>query len=121
MHYIKNTLKSYLCFFIMFSFITIIYTLIIYFLHPDINQSTLQIISLFISIFIFFIFGIIVGLFNQKKGLICGALSTLILFGIVILINLICHHFNLNLIIKAILATISAALGGLISVNFKKR
>lgn len=121
MHYIKNTVKAYLCFLIMIPIITIIYTLIIYFLHPNINQSTLSIISLFVIIFIFFIFGIIVGLCNQKKGLLCGAVSTLILFGLIVFINLICHSFDFRLLIKALLATFTAGLGGLIGINLKKK
>lgn len=121
MQFIKNTAKSYLFFIIILPLAVLIYTFIIYFFFQNITKNALNISTFLLLLFVFFLYGIINGIINKKKGLISATSASLILYIFIILINIIVKSFDTSLLIKAICCSLLAGVGGLIGVNLKKK
>ena len=121
MNFIKNTAKSYLLFLIIMPIIIIIYTIFMYSSNKIIDESLLNKSSFGVMLLLFFMLGIINGLINKEKGLICGALPTLILFIFIIIIRLFAKNLNYLVIIKTLASTLISAIGGLLGTNLKKK
>lgn len=121
MQFIKNTAKSYLFFIISISIISLIYTSIIYFTHTSITTKTLNIISLFVTIFIFFILGIYISILFKEKGLMNSFLISLILILIILFFKLITKSYTSSYLIKALCSIFAASIGGILGVNFKRK
>lgn len=120
MQFIKNLTKSYLFFIISVSISILIYSLIIYFSNKSISIKTINNISFFVFIFLFFLLGLYVGKINQKKGLMNSFITSLILLLFILFFKLITKTFNSLFIIKLLACLFTSSLGGIISINFKK-
>jgi putative membrane protein (TIGR04086 family) len=121
MQFIKNTAKSYLFFLIITSISSIIYTSIIYFSNTQISSSTLNILSFFVSIIIFFILGIYISRIFKEKGLMNSFMVSLILLLFILLFKIITKSFNLSWVIKSISCLLTSSIGGIIGINFKRK
>lgn len=121
MQFIKNTAKSYLFFLIIIGVSSLIYTSIIYFSNTSISNETLNLISFFVTIFIFFILGIYISHIFKEKGLMNSLIVTLILLLLILLFKLLTKSFDSSFIIKAICCLFTSAIGGIIGVNFKRK
>jgi putative membrane protein (TIGR04086 family) len=121
MQFIKNTAKSYLFFLIITSISSIIYTSIIYFSNTQISSSTLNILSFFVSIIIFFILGIYISRIFKEKGLINSFMVSLILLLFILLFKIITKSINLSWVIKSISCLLTSSIGGIIGINFKRK
>ena len=121
MQFIKNTAKSYLFFLIITSISSIIYTSIIYFSNTKISSSTLNILSFFVSIIIFFILGIYISRIFKEKGLMNSFMVSLILILFILLFKIITKSFNVYWVIKSISCLLTSSIGGIIGINFKRK
>ena len=121
MQFIKNTAKSYLFFLIITSISSIIYTSIIYFSNTKISSSTLNILSFFVSIIIFFILGIYISRIFKEKGLMNSFMVSLILLLFILLFKIITKSFNVSWVIKSISCLLTSSVGGIIGINFKRK
>lgn len=121
MQFIKNTAKSYLFFLIITSISSIIYTSIIYFSNTKISSSTLNILSFFVSIIIFFILGIYISRIFKEKGLMNSFMVSLILLLFILLFKIITKSFNVSWVIKSISCLLTSSIGGIIGINFKRK
>lgn len=121
MQFIKNAAKSYLFFIISISISSLIYTSIIYFTNTSITNKTLNTISLFITIFIFFILGIYISRLFKEKGLMNSLLISLILILIILVFKLITKSYTSLYLIKALCCLFTASIGGIIGVNLKRK
>ena len=121
MQFIKNTAKSYLFFLIITSISSIIYTSIIYFSNTQISSSTLNILSFFVSIIIFFILGIYISRIFKEKGLMNSFMVSLILLLFILLFKIITKSFNVSWVIKSISCLLTSSIGGIIAINFKRK
>lgn len=121
MQFIKNTAKSYLFFLIITSISSIIYTSIIYFSNTKISSSTLNILSFFVSIIIFFILGIYISRIFKEKGLMNSFMVSLILILFILLFKIITKSFNVSWVIKSISCLLTSSIGGIIGINFKRK
>jgi putative membrane protein (TIGR04086 family) len=121
MQFIKNTAKSYLFFLIITSISSIIYTSIIYFSNTQISSSTLNILSFFVSIIIFFILGIYISRIFKEKGLMNSFMVSLILLLFILLFKIITKSFNVSWVIKSISCLLTSSIGGIIGINFKRK
>ena len=121
MQFIKNTAKSYLFFLIITSISSIIYTSIIYFSNTQISSSTLNILSFFVSIIIFFILGIYISRIFKEKGLMNSFMVSLILMLFILLFKIITKSFNVSWVIKSISCLLTSSIGGIIGINFKRK
>ena len=121
MQFIKNTAKSYLFFLIITSISSIIYTSIIYFSNTQISSSTLNILSFFVSIIIFFILGIYISRIFKEKGLMNSFMVSLILLLFILLFKIITKSNNLSWVIKSISCLLTSSIGGIIGINFKRK
>lgn len=121
MQFIKNTAKSYLFFLIITSISSIIYTSIIYFSNTQISSSTLNILSFFVSIIIFFILGIYISRIFKEKGLMNSFMVSLILILFILLFKIITKSFNVSWVIKSISCLLTSSIGGIIGINFKRK
>lgn len=121
MQFIKNTAKSYLFFIISICISSLIYTSIIYFSNTSISNETLNIISLFATIFIFFILGIYISRLFKEKGLMNSFIISLILILIILLFKFVTKTYNSSYLIKALCNLFSACIGGIIGINLKRK
>jgi putative membrane protein (TIGR04086 family) len=121
MTFLKNIIKSYLFFIIIMLFSSILYTSIIYFGNISLSNSLVNVISIIINIFVFFIFGIFIGKLYKEKGLMNAFIVSLILMFIIICLKLITKSFTPNYLIKALCCIFSASIGGIIGVNKTKQ
>ncbi|MBP3504095.1 MAG: TIGR04086 family membrane protein [Bacilli bacterium] len=121
MQFIKNTAKSYLFFLIITSISSIIYTSIIYFSNTQISTNTLNIISFFASVVIFFILGIYISHIFKEKGLMNSFMISLILLLLILLLKIITKSFSVSWIIKSISCLLASSIGGIIGINFKRK
>lgn len=121
MQFIKNTAKSYLFFLIITSISSIIYTSIIYFSNTKISSSTLNILSFFVSIIIFFILGIYISRIFKEKGLMNSFMVSLILILFILLFKIITKSFNVSWVIKSISCLLTSSIGGIIGISFKRK
>lgn len=121
MQFIKNTAKSYLFFIISICISSLIYTSIIYFTNTSISNKTLNIISLFVTIFIFFILGIYISRLFKEKGLMNSFFISLILIFIILLFKFITKTYNSSYLIKSLCSLLTSSIGGIIGVNLKRK
>ncbi len=116
----KTSLKSYSFTFIFIILTTFIFSLFLTILKQNdlINVRTSNIISNILSLSIYFIAGLILGMKQKSKGLING----IILSIFYIIISLICglSFTNYKIILKFISKILLIIIGSIIGVNLKK-
>lgn len=101
---------------------SIIYTILLYNGIVNANTDTIYRTSFIIGAIIFFIYGILSGIVEQKKVLLSTLLSTsLILVIIIIIKNLSMDEFSATNYIKYAVYLVMSLLGSLISLSIKKK
>lgn len=115
----KTTLKSYTTSLIFILFSTFIFSLILTILKQNdlISVNTGNIISNILSLSLFFIGSLILGLKVKRKGLVNGILLSIIYICINLIIGLNLKSFTQ--VIKFISKILLIILGTIIGVNFK--
>lgn len=103
---------------------TLIYTLLIY--NQKIDSSTAGIYrsTFIIGAVIFFVYGLITGIIEKKKGFLSSFLSSLIIVSIIVLVKILSKEaFLPTNLIKYGVYVLTASIGGIIGVNlgFKKK
>lgn len=116
----KTTLKSYTLSLIFILFSTFIFSLILTILKRNdlINLTTSNVTSSILSLLLFFIGAIILGVKIKKKGLINGIILSIIYISINLIIGF--NFSNFIYIVKFIGKIILIILGTIIGVNLRK-
>lgn len=111
----KSTIKSYSLSIIFILLSTFIFSLILTILQQNklLSYNTEDIITNILSLTIFFISGLLLGLKQKSKGLVNGTILALIYLCINLIIG-----FNFNL--KFVLRILFIIIGTIIGVNLKK-
>lgn len=116
----KSTLKSYSISLIFILFSTFIFSLLLTILKQNdlINLNTSNIISNILSLLLFFIAAVILGMKIKKKGLINGIILSIIYIAISLIIGF--NFKNIYSTLKFISKILLIILGTIIGVNLKK-
>jgi len=116
----KTTLKSYTLSLIFILFSTFIFSLILTILKQNdlISLTTSNVTSTILSLLLFFIGALLLGLKIKKKGLINGVILSIIYVSINLIIGF--NFTNTISIIKFISKIILIILGTIIGVNLSK-
>jgi|SRR5690554_6186839 len=117
---IKQKLFVYLCFLFIISIFAGIYALLIYLGKTDSKITAFNTVTFILGIIAFFILGFLAGNTAQKNGLLEGLIAALFVILVTLIINFFVHvPFVARSFIKTASFLTSAALGGIIGVNFR--
>lgn len=122
MSFIKNKCKEISVISLILLPILVIYTLLIYLDKIPTEGETFKNITFIVTLVVFLFFGLISGKIESRKGWLAGLTSALIVFGMAIVIKLLCESaFDLSFFLKYSAFICSGILGGIIGINFHKK
>lgn len=106
----------------IFILISLIYTFLIYNEKINTNSSSIYKTSLIIGAIIFFIFGLLNSLFENRRFLLYTTLYTIVILLILLLIKHLSNSINNNFIyLKYLIYLFSSVLGVFCSFIFRKK
>lgn len=104
-------------------FITsLIYTFLIYKEKIDISTAGIYRTSFIIGAIIFFIYGLLTGITEKKKGFLSSFISTFIIIAIIIIVKLLSKQsFQPTNLIKYGVYLLTSVVGGILGVNLTSK
>ncbi len=122
MRYLLKKAIIFLITFFIFLITILIYTLLLYNQKIDATTASIYRTTFIIGTVIFFIYGLLTGLIERKKGFISSFISTIILILLIILVKVIAQKsFAITNLIKYGVYLLASSIGGILGVNFTSK
>ena len=118
---LKKSIVFLITLFILF-ITSLIYTFLIYKEKIDISTAGIYRTSFIIGAIIFFIYGLLTGITEKKKGFLSIFISTFIIIAIIIIVKLLSKQsFQPTNLIKYGVYLLTSVVGGILGVNLTSK